>query len=129
METREKRRSPRVRAAKGASGRIKQSVPVTIHDVSLLGMRLELETALRPNQLYDLKADLNGTPFTAQVRITRCTAGGFGKDAAGARVIQYSAGVEFVDLAPVQRLALESYVEKARTPRHPSSGTISRISK
>lgn len=126
MESREKRRSPRVKADKTAAGRIKLTVPVAIRDVSLYGVRLELGTALRPGQLYDLKADLGGAALVAQVRITRCSAGGFSTDAGGSRVLQYNAGAEFAQLAPDQKFLIERWIEQVtRTPRTPS-GTLRR---
>jgi hypothetical protein len=128
-EKSEKRRSPRVRAEKTTSGRLKLTVPVAIRDVSLLGMRLELSNSLRPGQLYDLRADLNGVTLTAQVRITRCSAGGFGTDLAGARVLQYNAGAEFIQLEPDQRIVLEGWLSRmSKAARNPSSGTLSRVS-
>src|SRR5512141_3129696 len=106
----EKRRSPRVKSEKIVSGRLKLTVPVMIRDVSALGMRLELASALRPGSLYDLRADLNGTMLTTQVRITRCSAGGFSTDASGARVLQYNAGAEFVQLPAEQRQLLDQWI-------------------
>lgn len=128
MEKSEKRRSPRVRTEKSAAGRLKLTVPVAIRDVSLYGVRLELSSSVRPGQLYDLKADLNGVTLCAQVRITRCSAGGFGTDPNGSRVLQYNAGAEFSLLADDQRKLLEQWIERTQTARRPSSASISRVS-
>ncbi len=127
MEKGEKRRSPRVRTEKATAGRLKLTVPVAIRDVSLYGVRLELSTAVRPGQLYDMKAELNGITLTAQVRITRCSAGGFGTDLNGSRVLQYNAGAEFAYLADDQRRLLEQWIERVAATKRPSSGTISRV--
>lgn len=125
----EKRRAPRVKSEKAMNGRLKLTVPVTIRDVSVDGLRLELSSALRPGSLYDLRADLNGTPLVAQLRITRCSAGGFSTDASGSRVLQYNAGAEFAQLDAEQRKVLQKWIEKAvPEPAHrPASGTISRL--
>jgi hypothetical protein len=129
LDKSEKRRAPRVKAEKGTEGRLKLTVPVSINDVSAGGVRFELATALRPGSLYDLKANLKGSLLTTQVRITRCSTGGFVTDASGARVLQYNAGAEFAQLAPEQKQLLDKWLEAVGNRRRsPSSGTLSRLS-
>ena len=66
--------------------------------------------------------------LSAQVRITRCSAGGFSTDSAGARVLQYNAGAEFAQLQSEQRDALDSWIEHvAQVRAEPPSGTLSHI--
>jgi hypothetical protein len=95
---REKRRSPRIPVESGGHGRLRATVPVTVIDVSSDGMQIEVAASLRPGSMYDLKADVNGIPFAAQVRITRCCAGGYLPDGKGGRFLLFRAGAEFVRL-------------------------------
>lgn len=111
----ERRRAPRVAVAKGVEGRLKTTVPVSIHNISSAGLQIEVPTPLRPGSVYELKADLSdGLSFNGQVRVTRCSAGGFTDDGRGGRVLLYQAGAEFVRLDASMTKKLEVWTEKQR---------------
>jgi hypothetical protein len=106
----EKRRTPRYSVPKGPHGRVKAAVPVTVIDVSRAGMQLELAAALRPGAIYDVSARLDGVELAAQVRITRCRAGGYVPDGKGGRLLLYRAGAEFVELPTAQATQLDAWM-------------------
>jgi len=108
----EKRRAPRVAIERGGHGRVKATVPVTVIDVSGAGMQLEVASALRPGSLYDLSAVLNAFEISAQVRITRCRAGGHVPDGKGGRLLLYRAGAEFVRLDGKNAKDLEAWMRE-----------------
>jgi len=118
----EKRRSPRVRTEKATAGRLKLTVPVAIRDVSLYGVRLELSSAVRPGQIYDMKAELKGVTLSAQGADHAMLRGGLRTDVNGSRVLQYNAGAEFALIADDQRKLLEQWIEKEASLKRPSSG-------
>src|SRR5260221_10101692 len=100
MRSREKRRYPRVNMEdQRGEGLLKGSVCVKILNISGGGMQFEVSTPLRPGALYDLKADLTGLPFGAQVVVTRCVATGAVQDGRGGRIIVYRAGAAIVQIS------------------------------
>jgi PilZ domain-containing protein len=118
----EKRRSQRVPAGSRGTGRVKTSVPFKVIDVSGVGMQLEVATALRPGSTYDLNASLDDFSLTAQVRITRCRAGGYVPDGKGGRLLLYRAGAEFLDLPDGQVKELHEWM--AQRKEHPSGELV-----
>lgn len=123
---RDRRRAPRLPAARGSRGQIKSTVNVDVLDVSSLGARLELSTSLRPGSVYELKADIGGYVLAIQVRITRCSAGGYRDDGRGGRLLLYRAGAEFLwpDLEAPEEFA--AFLERSRDARPPSSPGVLR---
>jgi len=112
LNTTEKRRTPRFPVDGGRpQGKVKAAVPVTVIDVSCAGMQLELAAALRPGAVYDVSAQLDGIALAAQVRITRCRAGGFVSDGKGGRLLLFRAGAEFVELPSAQAAQLSAWME------------------
>jgi hypothetical protein len=107
----EKRRAPRIPVLRGPHGRVKAAVPVTVIDVSRAGMQLELAAALRPGAVYDVSAQLDDLRLSAQVRITRCRAGGYISDGKGGRLLLFRAGAEFVELPDAQAAQLNAWME------------------
>lgn len=120
----EKRRSPRAAAAKGAEGRLKGSIKVDIVNVSPDGLLFEVATALRPGAVYDLKAELEGVTFAAQIRVTRCRAGSYVDDSRGGRMLLYRAGSEFVQLDHGSHERLTHWVTMNLRKKTPSSAAI-----
>lgn len=112
----ERRRALRVPVAKGAAGRLKTTVPVSIHNISSAGLQIEVPTPLRPGSVYELKADFtDGLTFSGQVRVTRCAAGSFTDDGRGGRVLMYRAGAEFVQIDEALTSKIEAWTERQRT--------------
>ena len=108
----ERRKAVRSYAAAGSRGRLRSTVEVEILDVSPGGLRLELATSLRPGAVYDIQSDLSGHQLSAQIRITRCAAGGYRDDGKGGRLLLFRAGAEFIWASDEPRLALEKYLEQ-----------------
>ena len=125
-ETDDRRRAPRLPAARGSCGHIRSTVQVEIVDVSALGMKLELATSLRPGSVYDMKADLGGFLLVAQVRITRCAGGGYRYEGRGGRLLLFRAGGEILWSDDKARRGFEAYLERSRDARPPSSPGILR---
>jgi hypothetical protein len=113
----ERRKAARSAAVPGSRGRLRSTVEVDIVDLSSDGLRLELSTSLRPGAVYDFKADLSGYRLSEQVRITRCSAGGFRDDGKGGRLLLYRAGGEFLWTGAEPRLALDRFLEQAKKGR------------
>jgi hypothetical protein len=126
---RERRGAPRVPAKAGSRGHLRSRVEVEILDVSIDGLRLELATSLRPGAEYDLKALLSDLDFSAQIRITRCSAGGFRDDGRGGRFLVYKTGAQFLWEGPEQKAALSKHLDKVsgQRPRSSSNSGILRL--
>ena len=122
--TGEKRRAPRFSVPKGPHGRVKAAVPVTVIDVSQAGMQLELAAALRPGSVYDVTAQLDGVALSAQVRITRCRAGGYVTDGKGGRLLLYRAGAEFVELPSAQAKQLDAWMSTRVPESRPTAAQL-----
>ena len=90
-------------------------------DISPGGLRLELAASLRPGAVYDLLADLPGHHLAAQVRVTRCAAGGFRDDGKGGRFLLYRAGAEFLWSLDEPRVALERFLQETGNRRDGTS--------
>ena len=123
----ERRRSPRVLADATSSGRLKTTIPVTILNLSVLGLLFELKAPLRPGVVYDLQARFPGVSLNAMVRITRCRAGAYAADGRGGQCLLFHAGAEFKDLSAAQRASVLMAVEKG-LPSGPGSPAILRRS-
>jgi hypothetical protein len=125
----ERRNGVRSPAAAGSRGRLRSTVEVEILDISPGGLRLELAASLRPGAVYDLLADLPGHHLAAQVRVTRCAAGGFRDDGKGGRFLLYRAGAEFLWSLDEPRVALERFLqESGKRPAGSSDPGILRLS-
>lgn len=105
-------------------GRLRATVPFSVLDLSEHGMLLELSTSLRPGSVYDLKADLPGCPFGAQVRITRCIAAGHAEDGRGGRLLLFRAGAEFVTVDDGERKAMQSFLTRSAQNERSASGIL-----
>ena len=113
----EKRRAARTPAMAGSRGQLHSTVEVDLVDLSPDGLRFELATSLRPGAVYDLTADLSGNRLAVQVRITRCSAGGYRVDGRGERLLLFKAGALFLWAAAEPRLAFEKYLGEAHERR------------
>lgn len=120
----EKRRSPRVAAGKETGGRLKATVPIVIRNVSREGMLFEVSTPLRPGAVYDLKTEIPGFDFSAQLRITRCRAGGYVEDGRGGRILRFEAGAEFQSLDEAAIKELSAWIARCKHQKSPSSATL-----
>ena len=122
----EKRRVPRVavESRRGGHGKVKAAVPVTVIDVSGAGMQLEIASALRPGSVYDLSAQLDGLALEAQVRITRCRAGGYVPDGKGGRLLLFRAGAEFVGLPVAQATQLQAWMDRRAVAPPQATGQL-----
>lgn len=123
---RERRRAARLPAARGSRGQIRSTVNVDVLDVSALGVRLELSTSLRPGSVYELKVDIGGYVLATQVKITRCSAGGYRDDGRGGRLLLYRAGAEFLWRDGEATEAFAAFLERSRETRPPSSPGVLR---
>jgi len=107
----ERRRSPRVRADETCRGQLKATIPVTIRNLSVDGLLLELRSPIRPGTTYDLEARSPRASFSAAVRVTRCRTGGYVEDGRGGRCLLFQAGAEFVGLTAAQAGAVTRVLE------------------
>lgn len=126
----ERRKAIRSPAKAGSRGRLRSTMEVDIVDLSSDGLRLELATSLRPGAIYDLTADLSGHHLAEQIRITRCSAGGYREDGKGGRLLLFKAGAEFLWTGAESRLAFERFLGRAQERRNrPSDSGILRLRK
>jgi hypothetical protein len=114
----ERRKATRSPAKAGSHGRLRSIVEVDIVDLSSDGLRLELATSLRPGAIYGLKADLSGHHLAEQIRITRCSAGGYKEDGRGGRHLLFKAGAEFLWTGAEPKLAFERFLARAQERRN-----------
>jgi hypothetical protein len=122
----ERRKSPRIAAGEASQGHLKTTIPVTIVNLSVDGLLLELKAPLRPRMTYDLSAHFPGSAVNAMIRITRCHAGGYVEDGRGGRCLLFRAGAEFEGLAGPQREKVKRVVEKGLNGGDGSPGILQR---
>jgi hypothetical protein len=122
----ERRRSPRVTADEACRGQLKATIPVTIRNLSVDGLLLELRSPLRPGMTYDLEAHVPRAAFSAPVRVTRCRTGGYADDGRGGRCLLFHAGVEFVGLSPAQSLDVARVLDSAGRSLNGTPATLQR---
>jgi hypothetical protein len=100
MRPLERRSSPRVTPHRPVKAKVKASVPARVLDVSMMGMQIELETALRPNVTCELRIILEDGDLNLRATVRRCRAWGFGLGDKDQRVLVYRAGIEFAEISP-----------------------------
>ncbi len=122
----ERRKSRRVIADAASRGRLKTSIPVTILNLSMDGLLMELKAPLRPGMTYDLSVTFPASPVSAMVRITRCRAGGTVEDGRGGRCLLFRAGAIFEGLSGAQRDRIRSVVESGLAAEGGSPGILQR---
>jgi hypothetical protein len=113
----ERRKATRSPAMAGSHGRLRSTVEVDIVNLSPDGVRLELAAPMRPGAIYDLEAELSGHRLAVQVRITRCSAGGYRDDGKGERHLLFKAGAEFLWTGAEPRLSFVQFLEQAQDGR------------
>jgi len=109
----ERRRSPRMNVNGEGKGHLKATIPVTVVNLSVDGVLLELKAPLRPGMTYELSAFVPEQTLHGIVRVTRCRAGGYAADGRGGRCLLFRAGAEFASLTPPQRDAIRSAVNRS----------------
>jgi hypothetical protein len=122
----ERRKSPRIAPDGASGGHLKATIPVTILNLSVDGLLLELKAPLRPGKTYDLSAHFPGSPVHASVRITRCRAGGYVEDGRGGRCLLFRAGAEFAGLSGAQRESVKHIVDSGLNEKPGSPGILRR---
>lgn len=94
-------------------GHLKATIPVTVVNLSVHGVLLELKAPLRPGMTYELSAFVPEQTLRAVVRVTRCRAGGYAEDGRGGRCLLFRAGAEFASLTPAQGDSIRSAVDRS----------------
>ncbi len=122
----ERRKSPRVIADAASRGHLKTTIPVTILNLSMDGLLMELKAPLRPGMTYDLTATFPASLVHGMVRVTRCRAGGYVEDGRGGRCLLFRAGATFEGLSGAQRGRLQAVVESGLAADTASPGILRR---
>jgi hypothetical protein len=107
-----------------AGGLLKGSVPVDILNISGGGMQFQVANSLRPGALYELKAQLSGLPFAAQVVVTRCVATGAVQDGKGGRTMIYRAGAAIVQIDDATAEELREWLARRGAHAHVTSASL-----
>ena len=101
----ERRKHPRVQLKKKIVGEIKTGITVTIIDISLTGVLVEVNTPLKIGSKCNLKINLDGKDFNVLGRVERVYVHSLEKEA-----IIYRAGINFEKISDDQMRILKEYM-------------------
>jgi hypothetical protein len=116
----DRRRSARYKPPEALFGRIKMTLPSRILDISPLGMRVEVGSALRPAADCDVVVPVGDTELRLRARVLRCRA--YAGDPSDTGGIVFRAGLEFVGLREEAARALEVAYGKAAQAEAKAAG-------
>jgi hypothetical protein len=108
----EKRDNQRVPVPGEITGEVTTFQPMTILDISEHGAQIETAVLLPPEGLHDFRISLGSRSVIVKGRIVHCQIGELREGA-----VIYRSGVEFVELSPHARVAIQGFVEARRAAR------------
>lgn len=104
----DQRQRPRIPLPNRLSGEVTVYRPLTVTDISLLGARVETPEPLRGNSVRAFRLNLGEQTIVLKGRV--CHASVRALDDA---LVVYTSGIEFLDVAPMARLALKRFLERS----------------
>ncbi len=107
-----KRDSERITMPRQVTGAIMVFEPLTVLDISDLGVLVETTFPLRLDSLHDFRLSLDDRSVVVKGRIVHCQIGDLMEG-----VVHYRSGVEFVELPEHARVAISEFMEAERLAR------------
>jgi hypothetical protein len=86
--------------------------PMTVTELGLGGMQIEMRTPLQLDALLDFRLPLDDKPVVLKGRVVHCRI----SDVETNQVI-YRAGIEFIEPAPHAKQAISRYVDRMKAAR------------
>jgi hypothetical protein len=108
----DERRAPRLHLNRELTGEVTVYRPLSVSDLSPEGARVETSDSLRVGSVRAFRFNLGDQTVVLKGRITHASV----RTLAGAGVV-YTSGVEFLDVPPASRDALEHFLARAGAPR------------
>jgi hypothetical protein len=105
MDQRQRLRTP---LPNGLSGEVTVYRPLSVTDLSPLGARVETPEPLRVNSVRAFRLNLGEQTVVLKGRVCHATVRALDDH----RVV-YTSGVEFLDVPPLARMAIERFLERA----------------
>ena len=106
-----KRQAERVDVPGQVTGAVTVFQPMTILNISVRGMLMELAISLQNDSLHDFRLSLDGRSVVVKGRVVYCQIGDLREGS-----VLYRCGVEFVELPPHVQAALDDFVAAHKAP-------------
>ncbi len=90
------------------SGEVTVYRPLTVTDLSLVGARVETPEPLRVSSVRAFRLNLGEQTIVLKGRVCHASVRALGDD-----LVVYTSGIEFLDVAPMARLAIERFLERS----------------
>jgi hypothetical protein len=103
----DQRQRPRISLPQAITGEVTVYRSVSVSELSLEGARLETPEPLRVNSIRAVRLSLGDQPLVVKARVCHASVRALHDD-----VVVYTSGVEFLDLTPAARLAIEGYLKR-----------------
>lgn len=103
----DQRQRPRIPLPNGLSGEVTVYRPLSVSDLSPLGARVETPEPLRVNSVRAFRLNLGEQTVVLKGRVCHATVRALDEG----RIV-YTSGIEFLDVPPMARLAIERFLER-----------------
>ncbi len=104
----DQRQRPRTPLPARLSGEVTVYRPLTVTDLSVLGARVETPEPLRLNSVRAFRLNLGEQTIVLKGRVCHASV-----RALDDQLVVYTSGVEFLDVPPVARMAIERFLERS----------------
>ena len=101
----DRRVTPRLSLHGTLAGELSVLAPVSIREIGPSGVRLDSAYPLLVDSVHDLRLHLEDDVIVVKGRVVHCQIANIGKDA-----VIYRAGLEFIDVPPHTKAAIDAYV-------------------
>jgi hypothetical protein len=103
----DQRQRPRIPVTNGLSGEVTVYRPLSVTDLSALGARVETPEPLRVNSVRAVRLNLGDQTVVLKGRVCHASV-----RALDDHLVVYTSGIEFVDVPPLARMAIERFLER-----------------
>ncbi len=104
----DQRQRPRTSLPHRLSGEVTVYRPLTVTDLSPLGARVETPEPLRVNSVRAFRLNLGEQTIVLKGRVCHASV-----RALDDQLVVYTSGVEFLDVLPVARMAIQRFLERS----------------
>lgn len=101
------RQRQRIPLPHGLSGEVTVYRPLTVSDLSPLGARVDTPEPLRVNSVRAFRLNLGEQTVVLKGRVCHASVRALDNS-----VVVYTSGIEFLDVAPMARLAIERFLDR-----------------
>jgi hypothetical protein len=103
----DQRQRPRIPVTNGLTGEVTVYRPLSVTDLSAFGARVETPEPLRVNSVRAVRLNLGDQTVVLKGRVCHASVRTLDD-----HLVVYTSGIEFVDVPPLARMAIERFLER-----------------